>query len=219
MISHFYKNNISFVSKMYVEETKCWIQQDRLAFQRSASESNQWRLADLYISTCERWWFIHGREKGEGQGIYDHNFVTAWQETLKRFEKHICNGKMVLSISKPFRAHLFSLYVMLEASTYLWQKWARISGLEAVPSSLEINWFWENTYLYIQRVFLKLFFRVIFITSEDILKDSKSDDETRLLAVLTAINRVVLWQWMWDWRSVDLKYFWRDNLGKRYQKP
>ena len=37
---------------------------------------------------------------------------------------------------------------------------------------------------------------MIFIILEDILKDSKYGDETRLLAVLTAINRVILWQWM-----------------------
>lgn len=140
-----------------------------------------------------RRWCVNDREKGERQWIYNNNFVTLWQKAFKRVEKTIGNVKVVLSISKSFCTHLFSLYnVILKASTYLWKKWA---GLEAVKGSLEINWFWENAYLYIQVVFLILFFHMIFIISEDILKDSKSGNATRLVAVLTAINTVILWQW------------------------
>lgn len=142
-----------------------------------------------------RWWCVKGREKRERQGIYNNNFVTLWQEASKRVEKPIGNVRVVLSISKSFCAHLFSLYVILEASTYLWKKWTCVPGLEAVPGNLKINWFWENTYLCTQVVFLSLFIYMFFIISEDILQDSKSGDETRLVAVLTAINRVIMWQW------------------------
>lgn len=113
---------------------------------------------------------------------------------LKEKKNPLVMWKWFCAFPNPFVLICFP-YIWYSKHPLISEKNGLLPRLEAVPGSLEINWFWKNTYLYIQVVFLILFFHMIFIISEDILKDSESGDATRLVTVLTAINTVILWQW------------------------
>lgn len=113
---------------------------------------------------------------------------------LKEKKNPLVMWKWFCAFPNPFVLICFP-YIWYSKHPLISEKNGLLPRLEAVPVSLEINWFWKNTYLYIQVVFLILFFHMIFIISEDILKDSESGDATRLVTVLTAINTVILWQW------------------------